>query len=143
MAGIYDDHGVRFRYPDDWEIEVTDEGSVRTVALHSSTGPAFALVTMDDTRPDPADVADQALEAMREEYPQFDASPASESFAGHEAVGHDVEFFALDVPTYCAIRCFRTDRRTVLVFGQWPDDETDEGDGLESVRRSFEETDEE
>jgi hypothetical protein len=142
MTGTYDDHGVRFRYPAGWEVEVTDEGPVTTVALHSTRGPAFALVTLDDSGPDPEMVADQALEVMREEYPGLDAAPARETIGGHPAVGHDVEFFSLDVTNACAIRCFRTDRRTVLVFGQWSDLEGDEAsDALADVRRSFEETD--
>jgi hypothetical protein len=142
MVGTYDDYGVRFRYPEGWEVEVTDEGPVTTVALHSANGPAFTLVTLDDSLPDPETVADQALEVMREEYPELDAFPASETIGGHAAVGHDVEFFALDVTNTCAIRCFRTDRRTVLLFGQWSDLEGDEAtDVLVSVRRSFEETD--
>ena len=142
-SGLFDDRGVRFAYPDGWQVEVTDEGPVTTVALHAPGGPAFALVTLDDSCPAPDDVADQALEVMREEYPGLDAVPASETIGGHPAVGHDVEFFALDVTNSCAIRCFRTDRRTVLVFGQWSDIEGDEaGAALDGVRTSFEETDE-
>jgi hypothetical protein len=142
MAATYDDHGIRFQYPDDWEVEVTDEESVTTVAVHSPGGLAFALVTVDDSRPAPATVADQALEAMREEYPGLDAAPALETIGGHRAVGHDVEFISLDMTNTCAIRCFRTDRRTVLVFGQWSDLEGEESEAaLAAVRRSLEETD--
>ena len=142
MTGTYDDHGVRFLYPEGWEVEVTDEGPVTTVALHSPKGPAFALVTLDDSGPDPGLVADQALEVMREEYPELDAAPAHETIGGHPAVGHDVEFFSLDMTNACAIRCFRTDRRTVLVFAQWSDIEGDEAvAALDTVRGSFEETD--
>jgi hypothetical protein len=142
MVGTYDDHGVRFEYPEGWDVEVTDEGTVTTVALHSTNGPAFTVVTLDDSCPAPAEVADQALEVMREEYPELDAYPALETIGGHRAVGHDVEFFALDVTNACAIRCFRTDRRTVLLFGQWSDlEDEDAGSVLTAVRRSFEETD--
>jgi hypothetical protein len=141
-AVIYDDRGIRFQYPEDWEVEVTDEGSVTTVALHAPDGLAFALVTVDDSRPAPAMVADQALEAMREEYPGLDASPALETISGHRAVGHDVEFISLDMTNACAIRCFRTDRRTVLVFGQWSDLEDEDASAVfADVRRSLEETD--
>ena len=51
MTGIYEDHGIRFEYPGDWELEVTDDGPVTTVALQSPGGLAFALVTTDDSRP--------------------------------------------------------------------------------------------
>ena len=87
MTEIYDDHGIRFEYPGDWEIEVTDDGPLTTVAVQAPSGLAFALVTVDDDCPAPAEVADQALEALREEYPVLDAAPALESINGHRAVG--------------------------------------------------------
>ena len=90
---------------------MTDDGPVTTVALQSPGGLAFALVTTDDSRPAPAEVADEALTAMREEYPNLDATPALETINGHNAVGHDVEFISLDMTNTCAIRCFRTPRR--------------------------------
>src|SRR5262245_30969204 len=142
MTGVYDDRGIRFEYPDDWELEVTDNGAVTTVSVQAPSGLAFALVTTDDSCPPPAEVADEALAAMREEYPGLDAIPALETIDGQRAVGHDVEFISLDMANSCAIRCFRTPRRTVLVFGQWSDlDDADAGDTIRSVSRSLEETD--
>jgi hypothetical protein len=142
MTGIFDDRGVRFEYPADWELEVTDDGPRTTVALQSPGGLAFAMVTLDETRPAPAELADEALAAMRDEYPGLDAAPALETIDGHRAVGHDLEFFSLDLVHSCAIRCFRTPRRTVLVFGQWSDLDGDDPEArLRAVRGSLEETD--
>src|SRR5262245_3776716 len=92
-----------------------------TVAVQDPGGLGFALITADESCPDPADVADAALEAMREEYPDLDASPAMERINDQSATGHDVEFFAMDMTNAASIRCFRTPRRTVLAFGQWSD----------------------
>jgi hypothetical protein len=142
MTETYDDHGIRFEYPNGWELEVTDDGPLTTVAVQAPGGLAFALVTVDDSCPVPAEVADQALGALREEYPVLDAVPALETINGHHAIGHDVEFISLDMTNSCTIRCFRTPRRTVLLFGQWSElgDQASETT-LVSVRRSFEETD--
>jgi hypothetical protein len=138
----FDDHGIRFQYPEDWELEVNDEGTPVTVSLNAPDGLAFALVTVDDTRPAPAELADQALEAMRDEYPTLDATPAVESIGGKKAVGYDVEFISLDLTNTCTIRCFRTERQTVLYFGQWSDVEDEEVSALlAGVRRSLEESD--
>ena len=138
----YEDHGLRFDYPSAWEVEVTDHGPVLTVALQDPSGLGFALITTDESRPDPADVADAALEAMREEYPELDASPAMETINDHCATGHDVEFFALDMTNAASIRCFRTPRRTVLAFGQWSDvGQADLPDLIRGVFRSIEDTD--
>ncbi|MDR3632729.1 MAG: hypothetical protein P4L84_02775 [Isosphaeraceae bacterium] len=142
MLGIYDEGGIRFEYPEDWELEMTDDGPVTTISLQAPTGLAFALVRTDEDCPAPAEVADEALEALRAEYEQLDAAPALETIDGHRAVGHDVEFISLDMTNACTIRCFRTSRRTVLVFGQWSDLEGDDAEvHLRRMRRSFEETD--
>jgi hypothetical protein len=137
----FDDHGLRFAYPASWELDVTDHGPVMTVAVQDPGGLGFALITTDESRPDPADVADAALEAMREEYPDLDAAPAMETINDHCATGHDLEFFALDMTNAATIRCFRTPRRTVLAFGQWSDaGEADLPDLIRGVLRSLEDT---
>lgn len=139
----FENHGVRFDYPSGWEVEENDHGGVMTVAVQDPGGLAFVLITTDESCPDPADVADAALDAMREEYPDLDAAPAMETINEHCATGHNVEFFALDMTNGASIRCFRTPSRTVLAFGQWSDvGEADLPDLIRGVFRSIEETDE-
>ena len=118
---IYEGHGVRFAYPSEWQLEESDEDEAATVEVQAPGGLAFALVRSDETGPDPASVADEVLDAMREEYPDLEAAPAMETIAGHHATGYDVEFFSLDITNGASIRSFRTPERTVLVFGQWSD----------------------
>jgi hypothetical protein len=142
MIRTYDDHGIRFRYPLNWELEVADDGAARTtVTVQDPSGLAFLIVTIDERRPAPAKLADLALAAMREEYPALDAYPARETIAGHPATGHDLEFVSLDMINFCTIRSYRTPLRTVLVFGQWSD--LAEGNAetvIAALRRSLEET---
>jgi hypothetical protein len=114
-----------------------------TVAVQDPGGLGFALITTDVSCPDPAVVADAALEAMREEYPDLDAAPAMETINDYHATGHDVEFFALDMTNAATIRCYRTPRRTVLAFGQWSDlGEAEIPDMIRGVFRTLEEKDE-
>lgn len=142
MKDIFEDHGVRFEYPSDWEIEVTDDGEITTVSLQSPGRPAFALVTLDESMPEPEDVAEEVLDTMREEYPGLDVSPVREKIAGHQVVGHDLDFISLDMTSVCQIRAFRTNQRTVLVFGQWSDFEDEPARAAMGVlQASFEETD--
>lgn len=139
---IYDDQGIRFMYPVNWELDVTEDGAVSTVAVHSPGGPAFFFLTLDRSCPEPKSIAEQALEAMRAEYPTLDAIPMEESIGGHLAFGQDVEFVSLDMPNSCSIRCYRTKNRTVLFFGQWSELEDDTAEQvIQAVRRSLEETD--
>ena len=138
----YDDRGIRFEYPEGWEVDVTDDGPRTTVALQSPGGLAFAFVAVDDAEPAPSEMVDEAVEALREEYPTLEALPALETIDGHPAVGFDVEFVSLDLPNSCVIRSFRTPRRTVFLLGQWSEIEADEGeDALLAIRRSLSETD--
>lgn len=142
MLGTYDDRGIRFEYPGDWEVDVVDDGPRTAVTVQSPAGPAFAMVSVDDSRPDPVDLADEALAALRDEYPGLDAVPARETIDGHDAAGYDVEFFSLDMTNTCVLRSFQTPRRTVFLMAQWSDLEGDEADdALRAVRRSIEETD--
>jgi hypothetical protein len=118
---VYEDHGIRFEYPSDWAVEVTEEGRETTIDAQHPEGLGFAVVRADESRPDPASLADEALQAMREEYPDLEAVSVIETLGDHCATGHDVEFFSLDIANAAKIRCFRTPRRTVFVFGQWSD----------------------
>lgn len=142
MTAIFVDRGVRFEYPSDWEIEVSDDGEIITISLQSPGRPAFALVTLDESMPEPHKVADEVLDTMREEYPDLDMFPVREKIAGHEAVGHDIDFISLDSTSACMIRSFRTTRRTVLLFGQWSDFEDEPARAtMGGLQASFEETD--
>jgi hypothetical protein len=141
MFEVFESHGVHFEYPADWPIEVSEDGPVTTVEVQAPSGLAFALVRTDESCPDPAGVADEALDAMREEYPDLDADLAMQVIHGFRATGYDVEFFSLDVTNGATIRCFRTPRRTVLIFGQWSDlGEDDTAELIREMFRSFEET---
>jgi len=142
MFGVFDDHGIRFEYPPDWEIEAGDDSPRHSVTIQSPAGPAFAFVSVDTSRPEPSELADEALTALREEYPQLEASPASETIDGHPGLGHDVEFFSLDMTNTCVIRCARTPLRTIFVLTQWSDfEENDPESVLAAIRKSIEETD--
>ena len=143
MSAIYDDHGLRFRSPADWELEVIEEGSRTTVSLQSP-GSAFAFVTIDDDGPPAKEEAEMALEAMRQEYPGLEVSATrrDERIAGHPAVGYDLDFFSLNVAVSCSIRSFQSPWRTALVFAQWSDLEADDAEGpIRGIRTSMEETD--
>ncbi len=140
---IYDDQGIRFEYPADWELDVTADGPRTTIAIQAESGLAFALVTVEaGDEADPAELVAEGLAALKEEYPTLDAEPTAEEIDGHVATGHDVEFVSLDLSVACTLRGFQTPRRTVFILTQWSDLESlDSDDALRGIRQSIEETD--
>lgn len=110
--------GVRFQYPDNWELqaEQTDDGG--WTAMVQSPDTAFLLVSLRPEAGDPAELADQTLEALKAEYPELDAENAMDTVAGVRAIGHDVDFLTLDTAISCRTRCLDTPVGPLLVMAQ-------------------------
>jgi hypothetical protein len=124
MPAQFQQDGIRFLYPENWELDRQDNDAGWTVSVQSP-GTAFFLISYDAERPEADLMADTALEALRSEYPGLESDPAVESLAGQPAVGHDVQFFSLDLTNTCWLRSFYTGSGTVLVMWQANDLELD------------------
>ena len=114
--------GIRFQYPADWkiEIEATDDGWSATV---TSPETAFAMVVHHRDVEDPAELADLALETMRENYPDLESETTVETLADLPAIGHDIAFIALDLTNTCWIRALTAPVGSVLIICQCSDEE--------------------
>ena len=117
MSKHYAEDGLSFDYPAGWKIEREEGESGWTVTLQSP-GAAFALVRLDRDLPDPRQVVHEALETLKGDYPTLEADVALESVAGEMAVGHDMEFFSMDMLNTCWTRSFYGVAGTVFVLGQ-------------------------
>ena len=124
MAEQFDDGGIRFQYPENWRLEREDNDSGWTVSLQSPDT-AFLMVCLREDMPTPDQMAETALDALREEYPDLEAEPQVETIAGQPAVGHDVRFFSFDLTNTARIRSFRSEEGSVLVLSQFNDLEED------------------
>ena len=120
MTAVYHNAEIRFRYPDGWELVESPSEEGLIVSLQSP-GPMFLFLTLYDNEWQPEEVANRALDAMREDYPNLDSCPVSETIADLPTMGHDVNFFCLDLTNTCWIRAFSSSRRTVLIFAQTND----------------------
>lgn len=143
MLRHFDDGGIRFTHPSGWPVEVDSDGEGLTqISLAAADGVAFAVVRVDEARPDPGEVLGDAIEALRAEYPTLRVEAAAEEIGGRRAAGFDAEFFQFDVAIAVTLRCFRTERRTVFFMGQWSElEEGDPGGVIEVIRGSLEESD--
>jgi hypothetical protein len=127
MPATFVDGGIRFLYPDNWSLEREDNEAGWTVSLHSP-GTAFMVVVFRSDMPPTTDLADAALEALREDYPELEVEDSVESVAGQPAVGHDMRFFSLDLTNTCWTRSFCSPQGTILVLCQACDLEPDKNE---------------
>jgi hypothetical protein len=125
MTRLFEQEGISFRYPADWKLEREENESGWTVSLQSPQT-AFVVVTLDTNLPPVEQVVQESLEALRSEYPDLDAEPCIEPMAGEMAIGHNINFFSLDLTNTCFTRCFYSSAGTVLVLCQANDLELEE-----------------
>jgi hypothetical protein len=117
MVETFEDEGIRFRYPENWRLEREDTDTGWTVVVQSPET-AFAMISLNEESPSVENMAETALAAMREDYPDLDADACVDSVAGRPAVGHDIRFFSLDLTNTCWIRSFYCSRGTMVVMCQ-------------------------
>jgi hypothetical protein len=117
MVAEFHDGGVCFRYPENWKLERQDTEDGWTVSVQSPDT-AFMMICLREDMPSTNQVADAALDALREEYKDLEADDCIDSLAGQPAIGHDIRFFSLDLPNTCWTRSFYSAQGTVLVLCQ-------------------------
>jgi hypothetical protein len=123
MPGLFRSMGIAFQYPENWSLDEEDalEGQ-QSVTVYSPSG-AFWSISIHPHRTDLAILANQALEAIKEEYGDTDVEEIQETVSGHDLMGYDMNFFALDLTSTAKVRCLRTGRAAYAVFCQAEDGE--------------------
>jgi hypothetical protein len=137
MVGRFDEDGVSFSYPESWRLEREDSDGGWTVTLQSP-GTAFAVLRLDREMPPAEQVAATALAALKADYPGLEAESAVDLLGGEMAVGHDVQFFSLDLTNTCRTRSLYAAAGTLLVLCQVSDvDEAEYDPALRAVCASL------
>lgn len=122
MHATYDNHGIRFRYPADWQLAEQTTGNGVSVSVQSA-GTAFWSVSLDPDGPEPERMIEAALDAFRQEYSELDDYPLETEICHRTALGRDVEFVCLDWLNTACLRAFRTSQFSVLLLYQGTDRE--------------------
>lgn len=123
MPGVYEKLGVKFLYPDNWILDEEDALQGQTsVTVYSPDG-AFWSLMIHDRAVDPKDLATTILNTVKQEYTDFEAEPASDTIAGQELRGYDLNFYCLDLTNTGHIRAFRTDNASMAILAQAEDRE--------------------
>jgi hypothetical protein len=126
MVGTFDKQGVRFLYPDNWELsEDTSTADSLTVTLQSP-GSAFWLLRILGCENPPERLIAEVLNSMRQEYGEVEASMLQQPLDDVDSVGYDMQFYCLDLLVHSHVRSFVADDRTYLMMYQAEDREFDE-----------------
>lgn len=120
MTQHYQADSVSFDFPDDWQLDREESADGWTVMLQSS-GTAFLTLTCDQSGATAEEITSAALEALKADYPTLEVQPQIDTLAGQMAVGHDVEFFSLDLTNTCWTRSIYSAGGVLLVLCQTND----------------------
>jgi hypothetical protein len=120
MTQRYEADGISFQYPDDWRLDREENADGWTVLLQSP-GTAFMTLTCDHSGASTEEVASAALEALQGDYPALESQAQVDTLAGQMAIGHDIQFFSLDLTNTCWTRSLYSSEGTLLVLCQTND----------------------
>lgn len=134
MTACYEKSGIRFLYPESWEI--TDEqlfDDPRSVSVQSPSS-AFWSLMVYDLETEPQALVDQVLESMRGEYEELECSVVRDQFADVDSLGYEMCFYCLDFIVNARTFAVRARGRTLLFLWQAEDREFDQ---MEPVFRAM------
>ena len=125
MPEWYDDDGVRFAYPESWELtREVDEAEAEAVMLSvQGDGTSFWTLALYPGAVSAVELVESAVEAYREEYEEADVYPVEGSMCGFPFEGRDVEFVCLELINTASLRAFEAPGLTAVVLFQGNDQE--------------------
>lgn len=126
MTSVFDRHGIRFQYPEGWEVveQQADEQMASVTVQSSKSG--FWSVSAHPASLTPVRLLQQALETMRQEYPGLEAEAVEQQVEDHRAPGYDMQFFCMDLLVTARVFAWQQSGRTLMVMWQAEDREFDE-----------------
>lgn len=118
MTAVYEKHGVRFQYPENWKLYEESSRWPREITLESPSGAIWALHVYFP--PDkPQRLLEDSLQAMHREYRDIETHKVSELLdAETSAEGYNLLFFYLDLIVDCRLRSFTYHDKTFLLMTQ-------------------------
>lgn len=121
----FDKLGLRFDYPDNWTVDISDaQGGQAAVTVYSPEGGFWSVSAHAPGEP-ASRLSDAVVAEMREEYRELDTERASDSVGGLTLSGYDLNFYCLDLTNTAAVRTLETADATYLLLCQAEDREWD------------------
>ncbi|MCP3696933.1 MAG: hypothetical protein GY917_32375 [Planctomycetaceae bacterium] len=119
----YQQNGIQFLYPDNWKI--IDEQSVSnppSVTLQSPGTGYWSLTIYPDSY-HPEQLAQEAVDAIQEEYGTVEIDPVTCNYGDQLASGYHMAFYCLDLIVNAQAMALRVGSQTVLFVYQAEDSE--------------------
>lgn len=134
---VFEEHGVRFEYPDDWEISHEHHEDDFSVTVESG-GTAFWMMSVLAGRPAAEEVIDAALVSFESEYENVDVYESADRICMLPTVATEVDFYELEMVNRASLRACETDSTTIFVLLQMSDTEREEcGPKLKAISDSL------
>ncbi|MCH2200405.1 MAG: hypothetical protein MK102_00430 [Fuerstiella sp.] len=115
-------HGVRFLYPDIWELEESGNNDDIVITV-SSDGTCFWSMHILCGCPPPPQVIESCVAAFIEEYDDTEESSVEQQLAEMPACARDVQFSCFELMNTASLQSVRTTEFTLLVLWQGTDHE--------------------
>ena len=137
MHRVFEHHGVRFEYPEDWILHEQSSPEEISITVNSPETSFWSLTLLFE-RPDPNRVIETALDTFREEYFEIDVYPSDDRLGDSRTVARDVDFVCHELIGSAFLRAAVAPGFTLLVLYQGADFELDETQPvLERVSKSL------
>lgn len=137
MDRVFEGHGIRFEYPDDWILHEQSAAEEITLTVHSPDTSFWSLTLIFD-RPDPRRVIDAILETFREEYSEIDVYPSDVRLGDQPTESCELDFVCHDLIGSAFLRAAVAPEFTLLVLYQGADLELDDTQPLlEKINNSL------
>ena len=137
MTVKYERSGIRFLYPENWEVtEDRTDQETRSVLVQAPSG-AFWSVDLCIQATNAHGLAEQVLQTMEKEYCDLEAEAVTDQIGGLTATGYDMQFYCVDLLVTARVRAIRTGTGTLVLLCQADDREFER---LELVFRAMSES---
>lgn len=137
METTYESHGIKFCYPDDWDLSEQREADQISITV-SSPETAFWTLSLFPHCPEPDEIVAAVLDAFHEEYDELDEYPARVRLCQRPTVARNLDFVCLELLNSAGVRVFRVPEFTVLVLFQLTEAERQETEPiLDGITRSL------
>jgi len=114
MPAVYENHGIRFLYPENWSLMDEElDGWPRSVTIQSEHT-SFLSLHAYPARQDTAPLIDQVIESIREVYPDLEVLEADDQVGDINTWGVDICFFYLDLLVEAKVRSLKTPTYTLI-----------------------------